>query len=145
MLRRAYFNSSPSQHSEFRMSTLASASPVPAFHPPAHAAQAVGSGADGWWGLLYQGWILSTPDGQRLHLTAVERACFLCLLASPQRELTRDALAQRVPHASIRTINVAISRLRKKVAALGAALPLHTVHGMGYVFLGHLIAEGMPS
>src|SRR5690606_29251994 len=145
MLRRAYFNSSPSQHSEFRMFTLASASPVPAFHPPAHAAQAVGSGADGGWGLLYQGRILSTPHGQRLPLTAVERTCHLCLLARQQRERTRHALAPRVPHASIRTINDAISRQRKKVAALGAALPLHTVHGMGYVFLGHLIAEGMPS
>src|SRR5690606_11123217 len=105
----------------------------------------VGRGADGWWVLLYQGWILSTPDGQRLHLTAVERACFLCLLANPQRELTRDALAPRVPHASIRTINVAISRLRKKVAALGAALPLHTESASGYVCLGYLIAEGMTS
>jgi len=108
---------------------------------PASAAYAPRSDGDGWWGLLYQGWMLSTPRGQRLNLTATERACFLCLLASPQRELTREALAQVLPQASVRTINVSISRLRKKVRAAGATLPLHTVHGMGYVFLGHLIAE----
>jgi len=103
------------------------------------------SGRDGWWGLLYQGWVLATPQGQRLNLTATERACFLCLLAHPQRELTREALTQVLPRASLRTINVSISRLRKKVQATGATLPLHTVHGRGYVFLGHLAAEGVPS
>lgn len=100
---------------------------------------------DGWWHLLYQGWTLATPDGQRINLTATERACFLCLVASPQRELTRHALQQAVPQASLRTINVSISRLRKKVRAAGVNLPLHTVHGMGYVFLGNLSAEATPS
>jgi len=100
---------------------------------------------DGWWGLLYQGWVLVTPEGQRVNLTAAERACFLCLLASPQRELTREALQQALPQAGLRTINVSISRLRKKVRGVGATLPLHTVHGMGYVFLGNLTAEAAPA
>lgn len=30
------------------------------------------------------------------------------------------------------------ARLRGKVLLAGARLPLHTVHGMGYVFLGKL-------
>lgn len=113
-----------------------SAGPVPRAHH---------SGRDGWWGLLYQGWVLATPQGQRLNLTATERACFLCLLSSPRRELTREALAHLLPQTSLRTINVSISRLRKKVQATGATLPLHTVHGMGYVFLGHLAGEDAPS
>jgi len=103
------------------------------------------SGHDGWWSLLYQGWVLVTPEGQRVSLTAAERACFLCLLASPQRELTRQALQQALPQAGLRTINVSISRLRKKVRGAGATLPLHTVHGMGYVFLGNLTAEADAS
>ncbi|HYG44845.1 MAG TPA: winged helix-turn-helix domain-containing protein [Bordetella sp.] len=98
-------------------------------------------GSDGWWGLMYQGWVLITPNGKRLNLTAIERACFLCLLASPQRELARDVLSQALPQSNLRTINVSISRLRKKVRAMGIILPLHTVHGMGYVFLGHLVAQ----
>jgi len=109
------------------------------------ASHAHHSARDGWWGLLYQGWMLATPHGQRLNLTATERACFLCLLSNPQRELTREALAHLLPQTSLRTINVSISRLRKKVQATGATLPLHTVHGMGYVFLGHLAGEGALS
>ncbi len=120
--------------------------PAPAAPDFAHlSVHAPHSGRDGWWGLLYQGWMLATPEGRRLSLTATERACFLCLLASPQRELTREALAQMLPQTSLRTINVSISRLRKKVRAMGATLPLHTVHGMGYVFLGHLAMEGATS
>lgn len=103
-----------------------------------------GSDNDGRWTLLYQAWVLSTPGGQRLSLTATERACFLCLLESPRRELTRDTLAAILPQASSRTINVSISRLRKKLRALGVMLPLHTVHGLGYVFLGRLAAEDCP-
>ncbi|GAB1580004.1 winged helix-turn-helix domain-containing protein [Bordetella petrii] len=125
---------------------VVSPSSVPApDHSLARVVFAHRSGSDGWWSLLYQGWVLVTPSGQRVNLTSTERACFLCLLASPQRELTRQALMQAVPQASLRTINVSISRLRKKVRAAGARLPLHTVHGMGYVFLGNLVAESASS
>ncbi|MCD0503082.1 helix-turn-helix domain-containing protein [Bordetella petrii] len=120
-------------------------SPVrPAEYPPftvPAASNATHAGSDGWWGLMYQGWVLATPGGTRLNLTSTERACFLCLAASPQRELTRQALTQALPQASLRSINVSISRLRKKVRAAGITLPLHTVPGMGYVFLGNLAVD----
>ena len=41
-------------------------------------------------------------------------------------------------HTKMRTLNVAICRLRRKVGDAGDQLPLHTVHGIGYVFLGKL-------
>src|SRR5690606_37388611 len=120
--------------------------PAPASdHSLARVVFAHRSGSDGWWSLLYQGWVLVTPSGQRVSLTSTERACFLCLLANPQRELTRQALMQAVPQASLRTINVSSSRLREKVRAAAARLPLSTVIGMAYVFLGNTVAESSSS
>jgi len=97
---------------------------------------------DGWWSLLYHGWTLMAPGGARVDLTATERACFLCLLRNPQPELLREELMAARSAASnrigMRTLNVAICRLRHKVLQTGTRLPLHTVHGVGYVFLGNL-------
>ncbi|CAB3922212.1 hypothetical protein LMG26858_05420 [Achromobacter anxifer] len=93
---------------------------------------------DGWWSLLYQGWTLLTPQGGRIALTALERTCLLCVLCNPSRELRREEFLAVRKRTSMRTLNVAICRLRGKVLLAGARLPLHTVHGMGYVFLGKL-------
>ncbi|OZI71124.1 helix-turn-helix domain-containing protein [Bordetella genomosp. 12] len=90
------------------------------------------------WYLLYRGWVLGTPRGIRISLTSLERVCFQAIAESPGRELSRVVLSKILPGSNLRTLNVAISRLRKKVSEAGAELPLHTVHGMGYVFLGQL-------
>jgi len=99
------------------------------------------SSAEAPWEVLFQGWVLRTPAGARVPLTGVERACFLCLLQSPQRELARAALSEHLDESSLRSVNVVISRLRKKVRGTGMRLPLHTVHGVGYVFIGNLVGE----
>ena len=88
--------------------------------------------------MAYRGWTLLTPTGARLDLTEVERACFQCLLGNPRRELLREELMATRQGTNLRTLNVAICRLRRKVRHLNARLPLHTVHGAGYVFLGNL-------
>jgi DNA-binding response OmpR family regulator len=90
------------------------------------------------WRVLYQGWVLLTPNGARINLTGIERACFSCLLNSPRRELSRESLREVALGANPRSINVAISRLRRKIQETGVRLPLHTVHGTGYVFVGDL-------
>lgn len=97
-------------------------------------------GADGWWTLMYQGWTLLAPSGARVDLTEFERACFQCLMQNPHRELRREALIVMRQRTNMRTLNVAICRLRSKVMQTGTRLPLHTVHGAGYVFLGNLRA-----
>ena len=119
----------------------AGASPPPAARKRSAAAPASVTPAfpsDGWWSVAYRGWTLQTPDGARLDLTEVERACFQCLLHNPRRELLRDELMVVRQNTNLRTLNVAICRLRRKVRHLDARLPLHTVHGAGYVFLGNL-------
>ncbi|OZI24034.1 transcriptional regulator [Bordetella genomosp. 9] len=93
------------------------------------------------WRVLYQGWVLVTPAGKRIHLTGTERACFICLLDNPKRELSRSAMSAFMTATNLRSVNVAISRLRKKVQESGERLPLHTVHGMGYVFVGELATQ----
>ncbi|KNY09190.1 transcriptional regulator [Achromobacter piechaudii] len=93
---------------------------------------------DGWWSLLYRGWTLLAPSGVRIDLTEIERACFQCLLRNPNRELRREELMATRASTNLRTLNVAICRLRSKVLRTGIRLPLHTVHGVGYVFLGNL-------
>jgi len=78
------------------------------------------------------------PNGARLDLTEIERACFACLLKNPRQELVRDELKAIRVGLNMRSLNVAICRLRGKVHKAGARLPLHTVHGIGYAFLGNL-------
>lgn len=106
--------------------------PVPWVPNPAHEP------VDGWWSLLYWGWTLQLPNGARLDLTEVERACFACLMKSPRRELVRNEVRSMRGGMNMRALNVAICRLRTKVRQAGAKLPLHTVHGVGYAFLGNL-------
>jgi DNA-binding response OmpR family regulator len=93
------------------------------------------------WHLLYQGWVLVTPEGNQLSLTGVERTFFLALAHDERHELSRAVLAREKFNLNFKSISVAISRLRKKVRKAGVRLPLHTVHGMGYVFIGNLNSE----
>jgi DNA-binding response OmpR family regulator len=113
---------------------------VPAAAPAADAAARPFAPRDPWR-VLYQGWVLVTPTGRRIHLTGTERACFTCLLDNPKRELSRAAMREFMTATNLRSVNVAISRLRKKVHDTGDRLPLHTVHGMGYVFVGELATQ----
>jgi DNA-binding response OmpR family regulator len=93
------------------------------------------------WHLLYQGWVLVTPEGNQLSLTGVERTFFLALASDERHELSRAVLAREKFNLNFKSVSVAISRLRKKVKKAGVRLPLHTVHGMGYVFIGNLNSE----
>ncbi|OZI32361.1 hypothetical protein CAL29_20000 [Bordetella genomosp. 10] len=112
----------------------------PGILPPLRVAAAPASGATPWT-LMYQGWVLVAPNGIRIPLTGLERSCFNCMLASPQRELSRKDLCRFMSEANLRSMNVVISRLRKKVLSSGQRLPLHTVHRLGYVFAGTLVAH----
>lgn len=115
--------------------------PMPPVAVPATARDTPFSKPGDVWRVLYQGWVLLTPDGARINLTGLERACFSCLLNSPRRELSRESLREVAAGANRRSINVAISRLRRKIQGTGVRLPLHTVHGTGYVFVGDLASH----
>lgn len=63
-----------------------------------------------------------------------------CLMRDPNAAISRDQLLAYAwtpnEHADASTVNTLISRLRAKASTVGVALPLETVVGHGYRFLG---------
>ena len=82
---------------------------------------------------------LATAEGERVALTSAEFDLLACLVAHPRRVLSRDQLLDwtrgRVADAFDRTIDVTISRLRRKLdtAAPGTADLVTTVRNGGYL------------
>lgn len=94
-------------------------------------------------------WILDDNDGrlhstlspprQPLQLTAGEYRLLHAMVTAPGRVLTREAIAQAVQGRAFdafdRSVDVAVSRMRKKLAQTDAQPQLiKTVHALGYVF-----------
>lgn len=100
-------------------------------------------------GFQFEGWSLDTlkreltdPDGVVVDLSSGEYDLLLTFLESPHRVLTRDYLldATRKDSGDVfdRSIDVQVSRLRRKIEARGELIK--TVRGAGYVFaasVGH--------
>jgi len=96
--------------------------------------------AYGTWVLAHEDWILVNPIGAHIGLTGVERRCVAQLADNERREFPRH-LAGELGRGSFKSMSVVVSRMRKKVNRAGVPLPLHTVHGMGYVFIGKLVRK----
>ncbi|HEU4379558.1 MAG TPA: response regulator transcription factor [Hyphomicrobiaceae bacterium] len=83
---------------------------------------------------------LSTEAGEPIGLTAAEFELLTCFVQRPRRVLTRDQLLDwtrgRMAEAYDRTIDMTISRLRKKIEAATPGLELiSTVRNNGYLFV----------
>jgi two-component system OmpR family response regulator len=81
---------------------------------------------------------LISPVGAEVDLTAAEHELLLTLLRQPQRMIGRERLLElsrsRVSHGSDRSIDVLISRLRRKMGDSRRGRPLiRTVRGVGYM------------
>ena len=106
------------------------------------AENSVGTSLSDWFFDPSQ-WILASPDGQAVKLTAAEvsfvgRLALQPGLAVPRSEL-RAELGYTHDTAGDRNLEAIVRRLRKKLAALGErAVPIQTVHGTGYLFSGSL-------
>lgn len=74
-------------------------------------------------------------DGKPVALTSAEAALLKMLAESAGKPVSREALARRVGAASERSVDVQITRLRKKIEG-GKPLYLQTVRGAGYVLYG---------
>lgn len=94
----------------------------------------------GTWALAHEDWILVNPLGTHIGLTGVERRCIAQVADNERREFPRH-LAGEGGRGSFKSMSVVVSRMRKKVNRAGVPLPLHTVHGMGYVFIGTLMRK----
>lgn len=109
--------------------------------PAAAAIPSTVEAADGQWELRDQGWTLAAPTGTTISLSANERLIVRALLKVAGRAVGREELGAGL-HAegggarasSARSIDVIVSRLRRKAELAGIMLPIRTVYGSGYLF-----------
>ena len=100
---------------------------------------------DGDYGLLsFDGWTvnlprreLASPTGAIVDLTGAEFDLLVVLADHAQRVIARERLIElsrtRLGDSSDRSIDVLISRLRRKLSSAGHAAPIVTVRGVGYM------------
>lgn len=86
---------------------------------------------------------LTAPTGKDVSLTAAEHDLLLTLLRHAQRTIGRERLLElvrrRAPHSSDRSIDVLVSRLRRKLSdARGSEGLIRSVRGVGYTFVADL-------
>ncbi|MCT2401478.1 response regulator transcription factor [Novosphingobium mangrovi (ex Huang et al. 2023)] len=95
--------------------------------------------------IRFDGWQVSlarrelrSPSGAIVDLTGAEFDLLSTFLGYPQRVLGRERLMElsrsRVGDSSDRSIDVLVSRLRRKLQAEGSPSPIVTVRGVGYMF-----------
>jgi DNA-binding response OmpR family regulator len=93
----------------------------------------------------FEGWTvnlsrreLRSPSGAIIDLTGAEFDLLGTFLDQPQRIIGRERLIElsrtRVGDSSDRSIDVLVSRLRRKITAAGGSPPIVTVRGIGYMF-----------
>ncbi|HEX7858560.1 MAG TPA: response regulator transcription factor [Sphingobium sp.] len=93
----------------------------------------------------FEGWTvnlsrreLRSPTGAIVDLTGAEFDLLGTFIDQPQRVIGRERLIElsrtRVGDSSDRSIDVLVSRLRRKITAAGGKPPIVTVRGVGYMF-----------
>lgn len=81
---------------------------------------------------------LRAPSGAVVDLTGAEFDLLGTFISQPQRVIGRERLIElsrtRLGDSSDRSIDVLVSRLRRKLAAAGGEPPIVTIRGVGYMF-----------
>lgn len=96
--------------------------------------------------LRFDGWTvdlarreLVSPGGAGVELSGAEYDLLLAFLEHPQRVLARDQILElsrgRLADPNDRSVDVLVSRLRRKLEDEGGTAMIKTVRGAGYVFL----------
>lgn len=95
--------------------------------------------------IAFDGWMLSlarrelqSPSGGLVDLTGAEFDLLSVFLSLPQRVIGRERLIElsraRVGDSSDRSVDVLVSRLRRKISLASQPAPIKTVRGVGYIF-----------
>ncbi len=94
------------------------------------------------WVLAQSRCALLPPEGTELHLTGNEYLILRELAGERDDPVARETLIAAVgkdpANPTDRTVDIIISRLRRKCLEAGASLPVTSVRGRGYVFHGGL-------
>lgn len=110
------------------------------FSEPAHLTQAgLAPRCPPLWLLDGAGWVLTSPAGRCLALTAREYALLAFLVEARGEPVRKQVLAEQLFGARVANggerLNVMVARLRRKAAeALQVELPVRTAHHVGYAF-----------
>lgn len=96
------------------------------------------------WRFAENAWKLVSPEGQEVPLTTTERAFMLALASSNERSATHEQLlkaagsflATEADGAKRERLSVLVSRMRRKFQARNLDLPVRSLHGSGYMFVG---------
>ena len=100
----------------------------------------------------FVGWRLDTgrrellaPGGESVELSGAEYDVLLAFLEHPQRVMTRDRILElsrsRLGDVFDRSVDVLISRLRRKMESTEAGELIKTVRGAGYMFVPDVMRE----
>ncbi|HEY6869835.1 MAG TPA: response regulator [Novosphingobium sp.] len=95
--------------------------------------------------LSFEGWTMTrarrelrSPAGALVDLTSAEFDLLNAFISQPQRVIGRERLIElsraRLGDASDRSIDVLVSRLRRKLDDAGGSVPIRTIRGAGYMF-----------
>jgi two-component system OmpR family response regulator len=91
---------------------------------------------DGWQAVLARRELLS-PSGAQVDLTGAEFDLLVALLDHAGRVIARERLIElsrtRLGDSSDRSVDVLVSRLRRKLSHEGKPAPIVTVRGVGYM------------
>lgn len=109
------------------------------------AGEVVNSTPDTRRPFTFNGWTLSihrreltSPEGAPIELTSAEFELLNVFVSQPQRVISRERLIElsrsRLADPSDRSIDVLVSRLRRKLNDTGYQVPIRTVRGVGYMF-----------
>jgi two-component system OmpR family response regulator len=97
------------------------------------------------WTLNCRMRVLHAPDGTSVRLTDGEFQLLNAFVSEPQKVHSRDEMIARSGRtenmARGRTIDVNISRLRRKLQAFDPAEIIRTVRGNGYIFMPTVVAK----
>lgn len=107
-----------------------------------NVAQPETGSSSGVWELRDQNWTLVAPSGVSISLSANERHIVRTLLEATGQAVARAELNKHLDgsvgganrNSGSRSIDVIISRLRRKAELAGVILPIRTVYGSGYLF-----------
>jgi DNA-binding response OmpR family regulator len=103
--------------------------------------------------VMFAGWTLdagarelTSPEGVAIDLSGAEFDLLLAFVGSPQRVIGRERLLElsrtRIADASDRSVDVLVSRLRRKLSTASSAEPLiRTVRGVGYSLTAPVVRE----
>ena len=90
------------------------------------------------WTVYFSRRELRSPSGAVVDLTGAEFDLLSTFISQPMRVIGRERLIElsrtRLSDSSDRSIDVLVSRLRRKLAAAGGEPPIVTIRGVGYMF-----------